>query len=32
MVDKQNTLKGFQKEDHDEHAPDSVRDSEMSMS
>ena len=28
-MDKQSTLKGFQKEDHDEHAPDSVRDSEM---
>jgi len=27
--DKQITLKDYQKEDHDEHAPESVRDSEM---
>jgi hypothetical protein len=28
-AEKQHTLKDFQKEDHDEHAPESVRDSEM---
>ena len=28
-VNQEHTLKMFKKEDHDEHAPDSVRDSEL---